>query len=611
MGYDPYSAVNAIYKLKGQWDNANKAGNTERKNDIATKAQEYYKQLRSNGYNDIADQLSASNYTQAKSINDKWATMGKTKTRDYLYSLGKSKGMSQSDVDKLIDWDNLTGEVSFGGKKIGTPDAVVDGVSYWSDTSVLDDAFNDYINRSGTVRSKSIAVDQENEKLFSKYNQEYEDLKNTNPFETETGKAILAKYDLAGLQGRDNQVASGASSNGGNIDSFAAANALRQQSSLINQGQMVALDAHQQKLDHARALLSDMGVNIDRVFNQDETAKNNEVARLSEQASVTGYVPNEWIIKNDDTYNMFLNEDGTFKKEKESVDIQALIDQAKANGDTETANKLAVVRARKILGNYSEFGKYSNMGDISFVKPQQTEVGRQFDKQNETALKTLGAETDLAKYEIDTNKSIATGNNTTDLAIANLKNTTPDYDLADIERMLKNTKTPSQELIDVYNAISGDATTYTVDNPPPITGKNVDDETPNTIDLDADSSTNGTTNESKDIYSKWEKSGIVFTTVNIGQLDESKLKSVDVDKHGKKAIKDAISAVTNSTIGVEGVVSNYDLADYLIRQSDINNTNKDQLGKVFAYFGLDKNMLKKVEDAGFWFWESGKGTNYK
>lgn len=611
MAYNPYSAVNAIYKLKGQWDDANNAGDTTKKNDIAAKAQEYYKQLRGNGYGDIADQLTASNYAQAKSINDKWAKMGKTSTRDYLYSLGQSKGMSQTDVDKLISWDNLTGELSFGGKKIGTPDSVVDGVSYWSDTSVLDNAFNDYINRSGTVRSKSMAVDQENEKLFAKYNQEYEYLKNTNPFETETGKAILAKYDLAGLQGRDNQVASSASSNGGNIDSFAAANALRQQSSLINQGQMVALDAHQQKLDHARALLSDMGINIDRVFNQDETAKNNEVARLSEQASVTGYTPNEWVIKNDDIYKMFLNEDGTFKKEQEGVDIQALINQAKASGDTETAKKLAVVRTRKILSNYGEFGKYSNMGDISSMKPQQTEVGRQFDKQNETALKTLGAETDLAKYEIDTNKSIATGNNTTDLAIANLKNTTPDYDLADIERMLKNTKTPSQELIDVYNAISGDATTYTVDNPPPITGKNVDDETPNTIDLDADSGTNGTTNESKDIYSKWEKSGIVFTTVNIGQLDESKLKSVDVDKHGKKAIKDAISAVTNNTIGVEGVVSNYDLADYLIRQSDINNTNKDQLGKVFAYFGLDKNMLKKVEDAGFWFWESGKGTNYK
>lgn len=400
MAYNPYSAVNAIYKLKGQWDSANNAGDTATKNSVAAKAQEYYKQLRSNGYGDIADQLTASNYAQAKSINDKWAKMGKTSTRDYLYSLGQSKGMSQTDVDKLISWDNLTGEVSFGGKKIGTPDSVVDGVSYWSDTSVLDNAFNDYISRSGTVRSPSTAVNQENEKLFAKYNQEYEDLKKTNPFETETGKAILAKYDLAGLQGRDNEVADNAGSNGGNIDSFAAANALRQQSSLINQGQMVALDAHQQKLDHARALLSDMGINIDRVFNQDETAKNNDVARKSEQAAVSGYTPAEWAIQNDAFLKNFVDENGKLKAEYNDTDFQELINNAKAQGNTELANKYAILRGLKIFGNFSEYGKYLNQGDVSYIQPQRT------------------ADYDLTKQQIESAEKIAKGDNDTKLTLA-------------------------------------------------------------------------------------------------------------------------------------------------------------------------------------------------
>lgn len=400
MAYNPYSAVNAIYKLKGQWDSANNAGDTAAKNNAAEKAQQYYNQLRSNGYGDIADQLTASNYTQAKAINDKWAKMGKTSTRDYLYSLGQSKGMSQSDVDKLISWDNLTGEVSFGSKKIGTPDSVVDGVSYWSDTSVLDNAFNDYIDRSGTVRSKSTAVNQENEKLFAKYNQEYEDLKNTNPFETETGKAILAKYDLAGLQGRDNQVASGAGSNGGNIDSFAAANALRQQSSLINQGQMVALDAHQQKLDHARALLSDIGVNIDRVFNQDETAKNNDVARKSEQAAVSGYTPAEWAIQNDAFLKNFVDENGKLRKEYYDTDFQELINNAKAQGNTELANKYAILRGLKIFSNFSDYGKYLNQGDVSYIQPQRT------------------ADYDLTKQQIESAERVAKSENDTTLALA-------------------------------------------------------------------------------------------------------------------------------------------------------------------------------------------------
>ena len=281
--YNPYSDVSEIYKLKGQWDSANKAGDTTKQNEIAAKAQAYYKNLRDNNYGDVADALTASNYQQAKSINDKWAKMSKTPTRDYLYTLGQSYGMSSADVDKLIGWDNQTGEVSFGGKKIGTPDAVVDGVSYWSDTSVLDNAFKDYIGRTGTTRDKALAVNQENESLFAKYNDTYEDLIKTNPFKTDEAKAILAKYDLAGLQARDNAAASGGASNGGNIDSYAAANAMRQQASLVTQGQNAVLDAHQQKIDNVRGLLSDMGVNIDRVYTQDETTKAREWSQAEEQ----------------------------------------------------------------------------------------------------------------------------------------------------------------------------------------------------------------------------------------------------------------------------------------------------------------------------------------
>lgn len=373
MAYNPYFAVKAIYNLKSKW---NGAENTEEKNNAAAKAQEYYNQLRKNGYEDVADELTASNYTQAKAIKDKWAKMGKTPTRSYLYSLGKSRGMSQEDVDKLISWDNGSEEVSFGGKKIGKPDAVVDGVSYWSDTSVLDNAFNDYMSRSGTVRSKTTAVNQENENLFARYAREYEDLKETNPFETETGKAILAKYDLAGLQGRDNAVASDAGSNGGNIDSFAAANALRQQASLVNQGQMAALEAHNQKLEHARALLSDMGVNIDRVFNQDETSKNNDVARKSEIASVSGYTPQEWTAST----NPYLNDDGTLKDEYNDVDFSAVMANAKAAGNTNAYNAAAQARYYKIMGNYGAYGKFDD-GNYIVPEARKTEARRQFDEQ--------------------------------------------------------------------------------------------------------------------------------------------------------------------------------------------------------------------------------------
>lgn len=618
--YDPYSGVNAIYKLKNQWDNAN---DDTTKNNIAEKAKAYYEQLRKNGYNDVADQLTASNTTQAKAINDKWAKMGKTSTRDYLYTLGQSRGMSQSDIDKLISWDNQSGEVSFGGKKIGAPDSVVDGVSYWSDTSVLDNAFNDYISRTGNVRSKSTAVNQENENLFSKYNHTYDDLVTTNPFETDTAKAILAKYDLAGLQGRDNAVASGSASNGGNIDSYAAANALRQQASLVNQGQMMVLDAHQQKIDNVRGLLSDMGVNIDRVFDQDETSKLNNTAMLSEQANVTGYTPSEWVIANDDVYNTYLNPDGTFKKELENVDIQELINSAKASGDTDTANKLAVVRAKKILGNYGEFGQYSNQGDTAYMKPQITEARRESEQNDATVRETVKTESADTRYGIDAEKEIAkemnktekeinAANNATDLSLNSADNATaltiaqlsgtqpyePILTLSQAEEAIKKGEI-SQGVIDDYNYYH--RTNYTVDNPP-----KVKDDNSSGYGLTDD------TTASNDIYSKWESDGITFETFTIkGPVDANKLESSGVDDYGKKAIQSVYTAVANGELGTNGIVSNYDLANYLINQSDNNNTNKNQLKKVFAYFGLSKNMLDNVEDSGFWFWQWGQGTNYK
>lgn len=393
MAYNPYTAINEIYNLKGQWDSANNAGDEAKKNEAAAKAQTYYNQLKSNGYTGVANQLSASDYASAKAIRDKYytlATADKTKTRPYLYSLGAKYGLSNSDVDKLISYDDVSGQVSFGGKVVGTPDTVVDGTSYWSDTSILDNAFNDYVSRSGLTRSGETQVTQENENLFAKYNQEYEDLKNTNPFTTDEAKAILAKYDLAGLQGRDNAVASGSASNGGNIDSFSAANALRQQASMITEGQGVVLEQYQQKLDHARNLLSDMGVNIDRVYNQNETSKNNDVARKSEIASVSGYTPDEWVVSN----NPYLNDDGTLKDEYKDIDFSAVMANAKAAGNTEAYNAAATARYYKIMSDYGTYGQYD---DGNYIVPgaKQTEAARQFDEQIAAADRQLNAEVSM------------------------------------------------------------------------------------------------------------------------------------------------------------------------------------------------------------------------
>ena len=381
MAYSPYSAVNAIYNLKNKWHLANKQGDITARDDAAEKAKAYYQQLRDNGYSDVADELTASDYKKASPINEKWAKMGRTATRPYLYSLGKSYGMSSQEIDNLIGWDNQTGEITFGGKNIGKPDAGANGVSYWDDTTALDNAFNDYITRSGTTRSKSVAVDQENENLFSKYNQAYEDLTKTNPFTTDEAKAILGKYSLAGLQARDNAAASGGASNGGNIDSYSAANAMRQQASLLSQGQDKVLSAHQQKIDNVRSLLTDMGVNIDRVFNQDETAKMNDYTIKRGISEVTGETPIEWVISN----NPYLNSDGTIKDQYKDVDFSQVMAKAKESGDTAGYEAAATARYYKIMGNYGLYGQYDD-GNYKTPGAVKTEAAKQSEfERNQTA----------------------------------------------------------------------------------------------------------------------------------------------------------------------------------------------------------------------------------
>ena len=111
-------------------------------------------------------------------------------------------------------------------------------------------------------------------------------------------------------------------------------------------------------------------------------------------AEVTGYVPNEWTIKNDAVYSQFLNADGTFKKEMENVDIQALINQTT---DAETKKKLAVVRAKKMLGNYDAYGKHWNEGDVAFMENGQiTEQRRQSEQDDATVRESLKTEKEVA-----------------------------------------------------------------------------------------------------------------------------------------------------------------------------------------------------------------------
>ena len=437
MAYNTQDAVNTILRL-----NANAEGDTKKTAQIANEAQNYYGQMRENGDTKLADTLYNSGYDASKKyVNDYFAQSGKSAIRPYFYGLGSKYGLSQSDIDNALQYNDTTGEVSLGGKNIGKPSAIgSNGVSYW-DNSTLDNAFKNYVQDTGKSQTTSSLVGQQQSNLFDHYNdlmktntQDYNDYMNlvkANPFSTDEAKAILGKYNLSAIQGRNNQLALGTASNGGNVDSYSAANAMRQQAALYSQAQQNVLDAYNakvqnaynstQKIEQARKILSDMGVQIDNAFNRDETAKNNEVqrnetvlngkvSRDATTAQVTGQIPKGMQYSS----NPFFDDNGN---PIEDIDYKKVIEQAIARGDTQTAQAARVARGVKIWNNYSKYGQYDD-GDYG-VPNTQTEDARQFDAElkNSKDIAQMGYDHEERMPGIEADNTIRINNNQADNTI--------------------------------------------------------------------------------------------------------------------------------------------------------------------------------------------------
>ena len=206
MAFNAYDAVKKIYDYKTQWHSAEKIGDKITADDVAKKAQEYYKQLRDNGYTDVADALTNTNDVGAKYIVDNFI---KTATTPPV-----------SNTPKATNTEAITAKINdlYGIQR--------------SDRETMSGKY-DYLE---------------------KYNYDH------NPYESEIGKSIMEGYKFKGKTASDNAVASDAGSNGGNIDSYAAANANRQQLAFTNAGKQAVLNDFNTRINNAKEILSQSGV---------------------------------------------------------------------------------------------------------------------------------------------------------------------------------------------------------------------------------------------------------------------------------------------------------------------------------------------------------------
>lgn len=388
--FDANEAVKKIGELKTGWHTSYNAGDKTKADEYANKAQEYYKQLRDNGYSQVADDLTNTNDVGAKYI-----------VENFL----KNNSAPTTTETPAVDTTTITGKV------------------------------NDLYGIQKSDR----------EKMAGKYDTLEDYNYNHNPYESDIGKSIMEDYKFKGKTASDNAVASGGADNGGNIDSYASANANRQQLAFTNAGKQAVLNDFNTRISNAKEILYNLGVyqqNQDkgmqttiglqqseeqRVFDNEETKKNNQVDRDVKTSEVTGYVPESMSYSD----NPFFNKDGTLIN-PDTTDYSQIITNAKnklktATDSAEKANLEATIkyatqaRAYKIL-NMPEYSKWASTMELTSPDATLTSqvTNKELDNNKAIEDKKLDTTKELTEKEIDANERMNNATNATNVTVAGI-----------------------------------------------------------------------------------------------------------------------------------------------------------------------------------------------
>ena len=172
-------------------------------------------------------------------------------TKTDTVAVGANKEEKTSGASLLDDLNAATG--------VAKQETVMPSVNPTGGTTVVgsgedaDKAYNAQI-------SKSISD------IEAKYGDLYSHIKETDYTQKPYYKTIMESYGIAGDDAADAESASGAGANGGNLDSYAAANARRQRLAFANAGQSAALAAYNAEIGNLLNTLNSLGVNVNDLY---------------------------------------------------------------------------------------------------------------------------------------------------------------------------------------------------------------------------------------------------------------------------------------------------------------------------------------------------------
>ena len=242
--YNPYEDAKNILKYKGNYHTAKQMGTNYDQYKEAAKP--YYQNLRFNGYGDLADQFDASDFIQAQELFK--GLKPDTTVDDYFADLYSKTAESQS-----------TPKIS---------QAAEDMWNAWNNTNTTLNGNEIKYDRNGNVVS-GLNVDH--------YNTGRNQLGYLNNFDVTAQpyyQGIMNSFQLQGNNAARGEQAAGAANNAGNIDSYAQANANRQQLAFTSKGLEAALAAANQNQQNWQTLYDSMTGHLDNMGNQNANVLN-------------------------------------------------------------------------------------------------------------------------------------------------------------------------------------------------------------------------------------------------------------------------------------------------------------------------------------------------
>ena len=319
--YNPYDDVKAISEYKGKYADAKSTGGDYKQ--WQQKAAENYMNLHANGRADLADQLAASNYEQSLEILKGYQP---TTLYDDYYAKVYGDSVEEASSPKLSE----------GAQKI----------------------FDAYYGVNGILNDKTITKD-ENGNVVSglnvdHYNTGRNQLDFINGFDVTKQpyyEGIMQQYNLLGGDAAQGALAGGASGNSGNIDSYARANANRQQLAFTTAGINAALAAANQNQANWQNVYDRMTAHLDSMGEQ-----NNDMLEQANKIYTTDSDERQKIVEKNaelakeemlNKYNKYLADIGydldVYKTDSEERKHQATENaglseaQIKANAEQEAA----------------------------------------------------------------------------------------------------------------------------------------------------------------------------------------------------------------------------------------------------------------------------------